>query len=238
MQVVYTAPAERLKCPSYFQDRIKRAGGLNRYSQPNFKIAWAQTETTRQGGEWEAEGETFIGYHDVLLGDGLPHWMLLKWCDAGMSIDMPDIAPESPNSFYHDNRCTKTGLQLLGEYPHKGSYQIALSLVAKWFEGEQLHLDAFPLSHEIIDLMIPTIKQSMELSAKAKMKFMKEEKEKEETDRDKVFEDVYKDVHRKTEKASTDWLEDKQRSIERAFNKNLVEKLHRNKVFQANERPK
>src|ERR1700743_1729701 len=126
---------ERLQCPKHFQDRITQIGGLNRYGDPNFKLAWAQTETTRQGGEWSNEDEHFVGYRDCYLGDGLPHWMLLQWADAGKSIQLPHLRPQSDVAFYAENLCLKTGMQILGEYPYHGSYQIALPLVAKWFEN-------------------------------------------------------------------------------------------------------
>ena len=230
----YDVPPERLKCPEYYQERIEIAGGLNRYGQPNYKIAWAQTEITRQGGEWEAEGDTFVGYRDVLLSDGHPHWILLKWIDAGKSVGMPFLNPEHCISWYRDNSCPKTGLSLLGEYPYHGSYQVVLDLAAKYTVKGNFCIEAFPLSHEIIDLMIPIIKHSPEVSVKDKMKLMDQEKEENEINKGKRIEEIYQDG--KVPDAITPeyhkYLQDKQREIEKNFNKALCEKLLRNKGFR------
>ena len=227
---------ERLQPPAYFQERITQVGGRNRYGQPNFRLAWAQTETTRQGGEWELEAGPFVGYRDCYKGDGLPHWMLLQWVDAGKSVEMPQLLPESDVRFYAANKCPKTGLQLLGEYPYHGSYQIALPLVAKWFENGRLNIRAFPLATEIIEMMIPVIKASMAVSVEAKLKYIKEAKEKEDAEYARQVEDAYLSVRRKPELASTPWLEDKQRSIQNAFNAALIRRLHRDRVFQRTSR--
>jgi hypothetical protein len=224
---------ERLQPPEHFARRLQQVGGVNRYGQPNFRLAWAQTETMRQGGEWELEsGEPFVGYRDCYVGDGLPHWMLMQWVDAGKSIEMPHLPPEGSFRFYADNRCPKTGLQLLGEYPFHGSYKIALPLVAKWFEKGQLFVRAFPLSTEIVEMMVPIIRASMAVSVEVKLRAMKEEREQDEAKFAQAVEDAYQSVKRKPTLASTPWLEDKQRSIERHWNAALIQKLHRDRVFQ------
>jgi hypothetical protein len=236
MQAASSARPERLRCPERFQRRLIEVGGLNRYRQPNYRLAWAQTEIARQGGEWEAEGETYRGHKDVLVGDGLPHWMLLQWCDAGKSIDVPHLPPQGPISWQEENRCPKTGLQILGEYPYHGSYQIALNLVAKVFAKGQLFIEAFPLSSEIVEMMVPIIKASMELSIEAKQRWLREQKEKEEDDRARTFEDAWKSCERNATLASTAWLEDKQRQIERMANAAFLARLQRNRRFQAQGR--
>jgi hypothetical protein len=229
---------ERLECPAEYQARITEVGGLNRYDEPNFKLVWAQTETTRQGGQWEGDdGDWFMGYRDILLGDGLPHWMLLQWCDAGKCIEMPFLPPESDVAFYHANKCAKTGLQLLGEYPYHGKYHIALQLIAKWFVKGELCLKAFPLSTEIIEMMVPIIKASMEVSIESKVRFMRDQREKEDDDYAKTVDDLYRSVKRKSTLAATSWLEDKQRSIEKHANAAFITMLARNRRFQADRRP-
>ncbi|MFP5230776.1 MAG: hypothetical protein ACLGXA_24430 [Acidobacteriota bacterium] len=218
------------------QERISQVGGLNRYDEPVYKLAWAQTETMIQGGEWEAEGDTHIGYRRVYLSDGLPHWVLLKWVDAGKSLEMPFLPAQGPASYYAENRCPKTGLQILGGYPHHGSYKIALPLVAKWFEKGELRIHAYPLDTEIVEMMSPVIQASMILPLEAKMRFMKEEDEKDEIEREKQFDAVYNDIKLSNAARASDWVQDKARQIERTFNAALVMKLHRNRRFQS-DRP-
>lgn len=229
MQQVSDALPERLRCPEHFQARLTQVGGLNRYREPNYKMVWAQTMVTRQGGEWTVDGDTFRGYREVYVGDGLPHWMLMQWCDAGKSLELPHLPAQGPVSWYEENRCPKTGLQLLGEYPHRGSYQIALNLLARAFIKGQLYIEAFPLSTEIIEMMVPIIKASMELSVEAKQRWNREQREKDEDDRARVFEDAWKSVERKATLASTAWLEDKQRALEKMANAAFLTRLARNR---------
>lgn len=223
---------ERRECPEQFQERIALAGGLNRYDEPMFKIAWAQTETTVQGGEWEAEGEHFRGYQRVYLSDGLPHWVLLRWVDAGRSLE-PFVPAEGPRQFYEANRCPKTGLQLLGEYPYHGSYKVALPLVAKWFQNGQLKIHAYPLDTEIVDMMIPMIQAAISLPYEAKMRFMRDEKEKQETAEAHRFEDAYLDAKLSPAARASEWIAEKERKIEKAWNAAMMMRLNRNRRFQS-----
>lgn len=236
MQLAHSCSPERLRCPDHFQRRITQVGGLNRYRKPNFKLVWAQTETTWRGGKNSDDDGAFVGYWEVYKGDGLPHWMLMQWIDAGKSLDMPHLPSQSDVSYYEENRDPGTGLQILGEYPYHGHYEIALNLLAKTFVQGQMSIDAFPLSTEIVEMMVPIIKASMAVSVQAKMKFMKDEEEREDDERAKEFDDLWRDIHRKSTLASTAWLEDKQRSIEKSFNAALVMKLQRDKFFQSQGR--
>lgn len=237
--LAHSTKPERLKCPEHFQERINQVGGYNRYGEPNFKLAWAQTELweSKQGGEWETADDGsiggFKGYRDVLKGDGHPHWMLMQWVDAGQSIE--GTRRETAEMFYELNKCPNTGMQLLGEYQYHGSYQIVLPLIAKFWTGKQLYLEAFPLSTNIINMMIPIIKGCMKISAEAKMQFMKDEKEKKDLDDLKTFEDAYLSVKRKSTLAATPWLEDRQRKMESlctAANAAFVMQMQKNRFAQ------
>jgi len=227
---------ERLKCPEHFQERITQAGGLNRYGQPMFKLVWAQTELQRQGGEWDNEDGYFRGYRDVYLGDGHPHWMLLQWVDAGKCIELPFLPPQGDKVWYRETRCPSSGLQLLGEYPYRGHYQVAMSMVSKWFENGFLQVRAYPLSTEIVNMMVPIIKASMAVSHEAKMRFMRDEREKDDKDFATAVEDAWHSSKRKATLASASWLEDKQRSIEKHYNAAVMAAMHRNRVFQSHHR--
>ena len=221
---------ERLECPAHFQRRLTQVGGLNRYRQPNFKLAWAQTETVHR------ENLERTGYSDFLLGDGLPHWMLLQWVDAGKCHELPHLRPQSDVGYYEENRDEKTGLQILGEYPYQGRYEIVQNLLAKVFVNGQMFIQAFPLSTEIVEMIVPIIKASMGVSLQAKLQFLKDQEEKEEDDRSREFDDLWHDIHRKSTLATTRWLEDRQRLIERTYNAALVAKMQRDKFFQAQGR--
>lgn len=159
--------------------------------------------------------------------------MLLKWVDAGKSMDMPFLPAQGPASYYEENRCPKTGLQLLGEYPYHGSYQIALPLVAKWFEGGKLRVHAYPLDSEIVEMMIPLIQASMLVTAEAKMRYLKEVEERNEADIDRQIQDAYDDSKLSPAAKWSEWVWDKQRKIEQAFNAAALMKFAKNPVFQS-----
>jgi hypothetical protein len=230
---------ERRVCPEHFQERIRQVAGTNRYGEDNYKLVWAQTETTIGGGEWEALGETFRGYRPCYLSDGLPHWVLVKWIDAGKSLEMPFLPAQGPGAFYAENQCPKTGLQLLGGYPYHGNYQVALPLVAKWFANGKLNLRFYPLDTEIVEMMIPVIQASMILTSEAKRRFLKEQNEKDELEADKQFEAMYNDLKVDRRLAASQWIQDEERKIERAFNAAATAKVmgfSKNTRFQS-DRP-
>jgi hypothetical protein len=228
---------ERIQCPEEFQQRINEVAGFNRYGEPNYKLVWAQTETQIQGGHWNNEDGSFTGYREILKGDGLPHWMLMQWTDAGKSAEMPHLEGEGPVLWYINNTDTQTGLSYLGEYPYHGSYQIVLTLCAKWFDDGKLCIEPMPLTTDILNLMIPIIEASMTVSLKAKLKYMEEEEEREEKQRVTDFEDMYRDI-RINPNLCASWLEDKQRKIEQTWNSALVQKAQamrsKGNSFQSN----
>jgi len=206
---------------------------LNRYGQPNFRIAWAQTETRREGGEWDNEDGYFVGYRDCYLGDGRPHWMLLQWIDAGMTVQGPHFPAMSPRGWHMDNLCPKTGLQILGEYPYHGSYQVAHNLCAKWFDDAgRLQIYAFPLSNEIVDMMVPIVKASMAVSVEAKLRFLKDERDKDDAEFAKQVDAAYHSAKLPNSVRGAQWVEDKVRQIEKHFNAALVMKMRRDKFSQ------
>jgi hypothetical protein len=222
--------------PDLLQERITNAGGLNPYGDPIFRLAWSQAEVVIQGGEWEAAGETFVGYREVPAFDNLPHWVLLQWCPPGISVNMPFLPPETPTQFYNNNRDPNTGLCLLGEYPYRGSYQLLLPLIDKEFHNGQLFIEAYELTSELVDVIIPVILAGMEVSIEAKMKFNKATEEAEKAKLLQTFEDAYADGVRKETLSSTAWLEDKQRKLERDFQTmaRQIDVLHRYRRLQSN----
>ncbi len=163
--------------------------------------------------------------------------MLLQWMDAGKYVEMPHVNPISDVGFYSTNLDPKTGFQILGEYPYHGSYQTVMPLIAKYFHNGRMLIEAYPLSTEIVEMMVPVIKASMEISIDAKIMFMKEQDEKEEDERSMAFEDAYQSSKLSSALTSTKWLDDKQRSIERAYNAAIVAMFHRNRRFTAPGRP-
>lgn len=217
-----TRKVEHPKCPEHLQRRINQVGGVTRYGTPNFKLSWGQSEYTRQGGQWEADGEWHTGYRDVPLGDNLPHWMLLCWVDAGKSLELPSFPAQSDENWYDSTRCPTTGLQLLGGYPYQGSYQVALNLTAKWMEGSELKVIAFPLSSYIVDMLIPMI-QGMQLITKAvKQAEMRDAAAKQKADFSNTLYEASRDCILPGHVQDSEWIADRVRMMERCYNQGLA----------------
>jgi hypothetical protein len=168
---------ERNICPDEFQQRIADAGGLNRYDEPNFRLVWGQTETFRAGGEWTGSGQIpYRGYRDLLIGMGDPCWILQQW-----------QAPEkygTPESYYVFNYDEETNLQTLGEYPYAGRYETVLPLVWKGMINGRLAVEHMRLSSLLIDLLVPILDESSQLTAARKRALML--KYKEDQDREQL----------------------------------------------------
>lgn len=142
---VHLEGPQRLKtCPPAYQARITKAGGLNRYGEPNFKLVWGEAHRTRAGGYWEHEG--YAGYRDVYLNDS-PCWLLVEWHDPAEY--------GSPALWYMDNLDESTGLQTLGAFPFKGAWQVLFILRDDKVEDGKLVIDPMPLTSTLIDIVIP-----------------------------------------------------------------------------------
>lgn len=136
-------------CPVEFQDRLTFVGGCNRYDEPMFKLGWAQYETFVAGGIWSVDEEYFKGYRRLLSGSGEPCWALYQWHDA--------IEYGSPESYYLQNYDESSGLQVLGEYPYSGRYEILFNL--RWNEmvDDRLVLHSMPLNNLVFEIVVPLI---------------------------------------------------------------------------------
>lgn len=147
---------ERNVVPQEFQDHLTLIGGLNRYDEPNFKLAWAQYETTIRGGTWTVDEATFTGYRRLLLGSGEPCWMLLQW-----------HSPEeygTPESYYVTNYDEESGKQILGEYPYNGRYEVLYHLRWHEFVEGKLELHSFPLGYWMFDMIVPIVIAAKDIS--------------------------------------------------------------------------
>lgn len=167
---------ERNTCPPDYQARLTHVGGKNRYDQPCFKLVWAQTETYVAGGEWGVEEEYFKGYRRLLLGSGEPCWTLLQYHEA--------IEYGAVEGYYVQNYDSGTGLQILGEFPYSGRYEVLFNL--RWHEmvDNRLTMRTMPLSMTTIERVIPIVLAARSISwmkTKAAAEALREREENEKT---------------------------------------------------------
>lgn len=139
----------RLKqCPPEYQERLTRAGGLNRYGSPNFILVWGGSYRVRRGGTWNSGDYYYQGYRDE-LEDGRPIWVLKQW--------FPPEVYGSPALWFDENRERESGLQLLGDFPWRGQYETVQPLISKEVVNGVLKIETMPLNGLIIDVLIPMI---------------------------------------------------------------------------------
>lgn len=180
------------RCPAHFQERITRAGGLNRYGTPNFILGWSQTETFRAGGVWP--DDRFAGYREVYVANCSPYaprdgyWMLMEW-------EGPEAYGDE--ALYHfTNRDANTGLTSLGPYPHRGHYKLAVKLVNTIIDNGTLRVLPWELTSKVIDLVVPTVIAAKKDTLSRRLRFEEEQRQKRERRMVNAMEAVMKDSKR------------------------------------------
>lgn len=175
---------ERRQCPQEFQDRLTQVVGRNPYGEPLFLIAWSQTHTFRAGGVWPHDH--YAGYRDVFTATGSPskklpgYWMILEW-----------VAPYTSEAVWrYLNRDEDTGLQTLGEFPHSGSYRVALKLQTQEVRNGKLVLESMPLDSQILDSMMPLILAAKDMSHAKRMELARADRVRAEEKEHKAIEDM------------------------------------------------
>lgn len=208
---------ERRQCPPEFQERLTEAVGLNPYGEPNFLIAWGQTFTYTAGGVWpRPHGDGFFGYRQLPLsnssisGKGMPCWMILEW--------HPASDYETPGIYYYRNRDDLTGLQLLGEYPYRGRYEIAYRLESAEFRNGRMEKTYYHLDGMILDILIPAIVEGQRMSLRQRLQKLRAYEEKKEQDEDKQISDI---LHASRRKPLPSQIDDRARLIQQQMGQML-----------------
>lgn len=136
--------------PPEFQAQIDEIFGYNRFGGPLFKIVWGQTDRRMAAG--------LDGYEEELTCAPIGCWNIMRW--------IPPEAFGTPNLYYSITRNSETGLYENGEYPWEGRYEVLQPLMHRSFNEDKtyMQIDAFPLSHRIIELMIPILARSRRVS--------------------------------------------------------------------------
>lgn len=153
-----------MECPAEFQERVTNRFGTNPFGDPNFRIAWGKSETHTVAGK--------NGYEERLLC-GLPCWLILRW--------VPPESYGSPELWERQNKDPETGLLLLGPYPNRGKYEVAIPLYNKRMVNGTLEFEAMELSHAIIDKIIPLMIKAQELTRAEKLAAMEQQEMEENT---------------------------------------------------------
>lgn len=184
----------RQQCPPEFQQRVTDAGGVNKYDEPNFKIAWMGSETIRAGGVWENPDipgvQHYAGYRDVLADVEGEGWAIRQWMPPESVDDLGTPIFGTPGKYYADNFDPSCGLQILAGYPYSGRYFTVFPLVYK--EGNRTEI--MPLSALLIDVIIPIVVMAKEITLEHKKMVIAERKAREDEARVSQIEAAIRDA--------------------------------------------
>lgn len=163
----YIRDHERRRVPPEYQEYITAIGGLNRFGEPNFKLAWGQTETQIVYGQMEGGRR---GQHIVLQFGGIPAWHMLEW--------KPPETFGTAFQWYTLTWDPTEDKHTLGEYPWRGLYiPCSFNLYVKKIHGggtrfdkdgnvvelpTRLEIDALPLNFYILDMLVPNVRKALE----------------------------------------------------------------------------
>ncbi len=119
---------ESKRAPADVADRITRAGGVNLYGRPNFRVVWGWSRLTWIGGKWtdrDAHGNIVREAVELRrVPKYLPHdrWHLERW--------LPPALYGPPERWYEQTVEIEDGVAIpaLGPYPREGEYEHCLTL--------------------------------------------------------------------------------------------------------------
>lgn len=119
---------ETHETPASLQRRVARAGGLNRYGEPNFRVVWGWSRLTWIGGKWtdtDASGNLTREIIELRqLPKYFPHerWHIERW--------LPPESYGSPAQWYSQTLEREDGILIpaLGPYPRRGEYEHCFTL--------------------------------------------------------------------------------------------------------------
>lgn len=119
-------------------DRLRLAGGINRYGEANYRACWGWSRLSWVGGKWQdrnAAGEIVrevVELRHVPKYEPLNRWHIERW--------VPPEAYGSPREWYAQTVETAGGIRIpaLGPYPRRGEYEHCFTLESPGGEFVQL----------------------------------------------------------------------------------------------------
>lgn len=121
---------ETHEAPAAVQQRVARAGGFNRFAEPNFRVVWGGSRLAWIGGRWtdrDAHGNVIREAIELRRAPKyFPHdrWHIERW-----------VAPEgygSPEMWWAQTTEVEDGIPIpaLGPYPSRGDYEHCFTLAS------------------------------------------------------------------------------------------------------------
>lgn len=169
------------------QRRIARAGGSNRYGEPNFRAVWGGSRLTWIGGRWrdrDAHGNAtreMIELRQVPKYFPLDRWHIERWT--------PPESYGSPALWYAQTMETEDGIRIpaLGPYPSRGEYEHCFTLADA--RGEFL-----PLTASACDWIVRAIEWSRRQRRGANREALAGREARREREWDRAADDIFDDA--------------------------------------------
>jgi hypothetical protein len=119
---------ETHETPAAIEERITRAGGTNRYGEPQFRVVWGGARLAWIGGRWtdrDASGNVIretVGLRRVPKYLPVDRWHVERW--------MPPESYGSPDEWRAQTTEIEDGIRIaaLGPYPSRGDYEHCFTL--------------------------------------------------------------------------------------------------------------
>jgi len=129
---------ERHDAPISIERRLRLAGGINRYGEPNYRAVWGWSRLSWIGGKWTDRDSVGNVVREVVelreVPKYVPHdrWHIERW--------MPPESYGSPRDWYANTVEREDGISVpaLGPYPERGEYEHCLTLEGRRGEFVQL----------------------------------------------------------------------------------------------------
>ena len=203
--MTWTLPGfEKLEAPPEYQEHVTAAGGLNRFGDSNFRLVWGQTPVEYV---WGTDAQGRKGQHIVFKHGGIPAWFMECW--------KPPECFGTPELWYAMSWDAEAQVHTLGEFPWRGLYMpCPFNLYVKRVVGgrtyysepdargkrhvieepSRLEIDAMPLNHFIIDLVVPNMLKELDVTYEQKRVALDNQKKAEQARAAQMAYDAYLDA--------------------------------------------
>ncbi len=180
---------ETHETPAAVSERIARAGGTNRYGEPNFRVVWGGSRLAWIGGRWtdrDAHGNVIreaIELRQEPKYIPADRWHIEKW--------MPPEAYGTPEEWYARTIETEDGICVpaLGAYPSRGEYEHCFTL-------ENAGGEFMPLSPAACDWIVRAVEWARRQPRNAARKAISTREARQEQTWDRTADDVLDDAMR------------------------------------------
>jgi hypothetical protein len=152
---------ETHEAPAAIRERVAAVGGLNRFSEPNFRVVWGGSRLAWIGGRWtdrDAHGNVVreaVELRRVPKYVPADRWHVERWT--------PPESYGSPEQWYAQTIEVEDGIRIpaLGPYPSRGEYEHCFTL-------EGTRREFIPLSPAACDWIVRAVEWARRQPSQAK----------------------------------------------------------------------